>query len=74
MSNETYISLSGEAHRRAERYAPSPKTDPVRAGMYGAVVAAVIITVFTSLAGLRSEAFPMAVGFTIGRGPKSLPL
>ncbi len=67
MSDETptLTSLADEAHRRAQHYTPSPKTDPVKGGAIGAVIAGVVIGVFTIHAGLGSDAVPTAEGFTI---------
>jgi len=60
--------LRNEAVRIAQTYAPAPKMEPFIAGISGAVIASLVITVFLSLAGLDSANFGQAISITMALG------
>jgi uncharacterized membrane protein YebE (DUF533 family) len=56
------------AEEYAAQRAPLPSYEPVHAGLIGALIAAAIVVIFKGIAGLDSEAFPLAHGLTVAIG------
>lgn len=65
MSDGDY-GLYQEAQAYADKVAPRPQYDPVTAGLVAAFGSGIIVTVFSALAGLSANAFPMAGVLTVG--------
>lgn len=57
--------LNALAHERADRVAPMPTQDAVRAGLVGAAVAGLVVIVFTGFARLNSDGFAGATALTV---------
>ena len=56
------------AEERASRYAPLPKIEPIQAGLYGAVIAGVPVSIFMALAGIDPDQFTGPIVMMVGFG------
>lgn len=62
------IDVGKLAEERAQRYAPAPVHEPVPAGIVGMAITAILLSIYSGLAGFDMEEFPASLFVTLGIG------